>query len=143
MKASMAKRIADRSSDSVRARLKPVSGCFQARSAAVTTPSAVGVNVCPRPASTPANAMTASAADVVISAPSPVRIVSTLSRTMRMPTSPSASSAKLWPSMLPMAPRTATNAKVRSPACFWRRSRSMPTKSPIANANASRASVGR
>jgi len=42
----------------------------------------------------------------------------------------------------PTAPSTAANANVRTPATFWRRSRSMPMKSPMASASASRASVG-
>ena len=86
--------------------------------------------------------MTRSAADVVISAPSPVRMVSMLSTTVRMPSRPRASSAYGSPRRPPAAPSSAAKPKVRRPASLRRRSRSIPTKSPIASASARRASVG-
>src|SRR5581483_5471858 len=94
------------------------------------TPTTVGVNVWPWPARSPAKPVTSSAAEVVISAPSPLLSVSRFSSTTSTPSRP------------PAAPSTAANANVRTPATFWRRSRSMPTNRPIASARARRASVG-
>lgn len=134
--------MAERNSDSVSATLNPASGFFHASSAAVATPSTVGVKVWPRPASTPANPVIISAADVVISAPSPVWMVSTLSRITSTPMRASASKEKESPSSPPAHPSSAAKAKVRRPASFRRRSRSIPMNSPIADASASRARVG-
>src|ERR1700753_609830 len=65
----MASRMAERSSVSVSAWLKPESGRFQARRAAVTTASAEGVRRWPWPQKTPATAMRPRAAEVVSSEP--------------------------------------------------------------------------
>jgi len=104
-------------------------------------PTRVGVKVWPWPASSPAKPVTSSVAEVVISAapaaPERVEVQQDHQDTQEA----DGEEAEVLAEQ--SAHRsTAANANVRTPATFWRRSRSMPMKSPMASASASRASVG-
>jgi len=87
--ASIARRIADRSSASVSPMLNPAIGSFQASRAAETTLTATGVSVWPRPQKTPVNPVTSKATEVVSSVPWPTRSDWTFRKITRRPSSPS------------------------------------------------------
>jgi hypothetical protein len=133
--------MADRSSSAVSRWLKLASRSFQARSPAVMTATAAGVNRCPSPQVTPVTVITRRAAEVVSSMPWPAWIEAQLTTRISVAAPAMAAIANGVPSNPPSAPSMETKAKVRSPASLPRHSRSSPTNRPTPTASSTRDSV--
>ena len=133
--------MAERNSASVRPRLNPVRGVFQASRAVAMTATATGVRVCPWPHRMPAQPMTRRAAEVVSSMPCLWRRWSRVTSVTSPVSMPRAARAKAGPSRPPRHPSREAKANARMPISLARRSRSRPTSRPVHKASPSRMST--